>query len=289
MKRKSKVKSGFSLLTALLLSMGRSAPAFAADSSAAFTDGRLMVYEPGSAYTETDLFDGFKGVMPGDVRAEEITVENRTDDCDYIKVYLRAVPHDEDGNPVSEEVLEELREDGRKENASDLEYMYDFLSQLSLKVSNGDTAIYEDSLDETDGLTDNVYLGSLRRGEALNLHVELTVPIEMGNEYSDRIGEVDWVFVVEGLNDPDPDPDPEHHPSDDDDEEENTAVPTAAKPQTPAAPIQIPPAQPQTGGQTTPQTGDSANLILWICAAAAGAFLLTAVFLRRRKREMKDR
>ena len=34
----------------------------------AFTDGKLMVYEPGSVYTDTDLFDGFKGVMPGDVR-----------------------------------------------------------------------------------------------------------------------------------------------------------------------------------------------------------------------------
>ena len=60
MKRKNKMKNGFSLLTVLLLSMGLSATAFAADSSAAFTDGKLMVYEPGSVYTDTGLFDGFK-------------------------------------------------------------------------------------------------------------------------------------------------------------------------------------------------------------------------------------
>lgn len=34
------------------------------------------------------------------------------------------------------------------------------------------------------------------------MDVQLTVPIEMGNEYADRIGEVDWVFVVEGFDDP---------------------------------------------------------------------------------------
>lgn len=285
MKRKNKMKNGFSLLTVLLLSMGLSATAFAADSSAAFTDGKLMVYEPGSVYTDTDLFDGFKGVMPGDVRTEEITVENRTNDCDYIKVYLRAVPHDETNNPVSENVQDELQADQRRGDASEVSYMNDFLSQLSMEVFQGSTRIYEESPENPDGLADNVYLGSLRKGESLTLDVKLTVPIEMGNEYSSRIGEVDWVFVVEGHNDPSPDPG--HHPSEDDDEDDDdTVVPTVTKPQTPAAPIQIPPAQPQTDVQASPQTGDSANLILWVCAAAAGAFVLIAVIVRRKKRRM---
>jgi len=32
----------------------------------------------------------------------------------------------------------------------------------------------------------------------------LIVPIEMGNEYQHRIGEIDWVFTAEQHNDPEP-------------------------------------------------------------------------------------
>lgn len=283
MKRKNKMKNGFSLLTALLLAAGLSVTAAAADSSVVFEDGKVTVFESGSAYTDSDLFENFKGVMPGDVRTEEITVENRAGDCDYIKVYLRAVPHDEDGNPVSGEVLEELRADRRRGNDSELEYMYDFLSQLSMKVTSGDSVLYEESPDRVDGLADNVYLGTLREKETVALNVELSVPIEMGSEYSGRIGEVDWVFVAEGFDDPDAPPERHPGPDDGDDEED---VPAAVMPaaQTPAAPIQIP-EQPQTDGGTSPQTGDSANPVLWILAAAFGALVLIAVIARRRKRE----
>ena len=72
----------------------------------------------------------------------------------------------------------------------------------------------------------------------------------------------------------------------DEDEEEDEAVPAAAvqPPQTPAAPIQIPAGDPQTGG-TSPQTGDDADLALWTSTAGIGAVLLAAVLLKRKKRE----
>lgn len=196
------MKKGISLLLALTLMMGLSATALAADSSVTFENGKLIAFEPGSVYTDSDLFDNFKGVMPGDTLGEKVAIENRSKDCDYIKVYMRAVLHDEKGNPVSEKVLEELRSDERREGASEVEYMHDFLSQLSLNVKNGDQVIYSASPDELDGLSQNVYLGTLRQGESAKLDVQLSVPMEMGNEYADRIGEVDWVFVVEGFDDP---------------------------------------------------------------------------------------
>lgn len=63
----------------------------------------------------------------------------------------------------------------------------------------------------------------------MNLDVELTVPIEMGNDYANRIGEVDWVFVVEGFDDvkpgKDPDPEPEPKPKPD-------PIPSTPKPVT---------------------------------------------------------
>ena len=39
----------------------------------------------------------------------------------------------------------------------------------------------------------------------MKLDVELSADIEMGNEYANRIGEVDWVFIVEEYTIPDDD------------------------------------------------------------------------------------
>ena len=206
MKKKNMINKAFSLLLALMMVMGFATTAFAADASVTFKNGKLVVFQPGSDYTQTDLFNKFKNIMPGDTLTEEITVENQSGDSDYIKVYLRAVPHDETGNPISEKVLAELRSDERRGEKTELAYMYDFLAQLQLTVKNGAEMIYQASPDETGGLTNNVYLGSLRKGQSLKLDVELKVPIEMGNDYANRIGEVDWVFAAEAFNDVTPPP-----------------------------------------------------------------------------------
>ena len=57
--------------------------------------------------------------------------------------------------------------------------------------------IYNSTPDQAGALANNVLLGTLTKGEALSLKVELDVPIEMGNEYANRVGEVDWVFLAE--------------------------------------------------------------------------------------------
>lgn len=201
MKLKHILKQGFPLLLTLMLLMGLSITAFAAESSVTFECGKLIVFEPGSVYTGSDLFDNFKGVMPGDTLSEEITIQNESNDCDYIKVYMRAVLHDENGNPISQKVLEELKDDSRRGAASELEYMHDFLSQLSMTVKNGSEVIYNASPDQLDDLSENVYLGTIYKGDSTKLNVELTVPVELNNKYANRIGEVDWVFVVEGFDD----------------------------------------------------------------------------------------
>lgn len=202
MKMKNIVKQCFSLLLTLLMLLSATVTAFAAESSVTFESGKVIACEPGSVYTDTDLFDNFKGVMPGDTRSEEITIQNQSNDCDYIKVYMRAVLHDETGNPISERMLAELRSDERRGTASELEYMYDFLSQLSMTVQSEGKVLYDASPDELDGFSENVYLGTLRKGESARLDVQLNVPIDMDNEYANRIGEVEWMFVVEGFDDP---------------------------------------------------------------------------------------
>ena len=168
--------------------------AFAADASITYEGGaEKYVFLPGSEYTETDLFDNFKGVMPGDEIEQKITVTNKQGACDYVKIYMRAVPHDDTANPLSEDVA-------ASETVATME---DFLHQLSLTVVKEDgTVIFKGTAEELDGLAENVLLGTFEKGESTVLTAKLSVPIELGNKYANRVGEVDWVFVAEELNNP---------------------------------------------------------------------------------------
>ena len=185
MKKTLKTISALALALLLLLSMG--ATAFA-ESKVTYEGGaEKFVFLPGSEYTETDLFENFKGVMPGDVITQEITVQNNYTKAEKVKIYLRAVVHDEQGNPLSEEVA----------RTEDLVSMQDFLSQLTMTVKQGDKVLFSASPDELDGLKENVLLGTFPGKSYTKLVVELSVPIELGNEYANRVGEVDWVFTAE--------------------------------------------------------------------------------------------
>jgi len=192
-----------SVALALVLLLSGTVTAFAADSTITFKGAKDgFAFQPGSEYTATDLFDNFKDVMPGDELSESITLKNTATDCDYIKVYMRAVVHDENSNPLTySEAFEnadgkdQTNVDGQRDET--VATMQDFLSQLTMRIYNGDKLIYEASPDKAGALVDNVLLGTLKTGDSLNLKVELDVPIELGNKYANRVGEVDWVFLAE--------------------------------------------------------------------------------------------
>lgn len=194
-----------SLALSGLLAVNLTFTAYAADSTVTYNGRDNWSFNPGSGYTTTDMFDGFKNVMPGDVLTEKIELKNEAQDSDYIKVYLQALPHDETGNPITyDEDFEEADGKASESNAERDETvvtMADFLAQLTMRVYNGEALIYEGSPDETDGLTEPVYLAKLRRGQSVSLDVELEVPIEMGNEYAYRVGEVDWKIRIEAFED----------------------------------------------------------------------------------------
>lgn len=245
-----------SLLLALILVAGLGISAFAADTSVTYEgEADQFVFRVGSkAANSTDLFDGFKDVLPGDELTQIITMKNNATDSDYIKLYLRAQPLEEDENSAA---------------------VLDFLSQLSMKVYSGSDLIFDDTADQADGLAENVFLGELRSGEKVVLTVELSVPIELENEYAGLAGTVSWVFTAEAYDDePEPTPTPEPTP-------EPEPTPTPEPEPTPTTEPTAKPTSTPKSGSKTPKTGD--ETVIWpyvvgviVCLALIAYFLLRA-------------
>lgn len=188
---KKTCKTIASLVMMLVLLLGIGAPAYAEGTVSYKGGAEKFVFLPGSGYTDTDLFDGFKGVMPGDTLTQTIEVRNRFLGTGSVKIYLRAVAHDEQTNPLSKEVAA---------TGETVATMSDFLSKLYMEVWQGGTRIYTGTPDQLDGLKNNVLLANVPRGKSVELTVKLQVPAELGNEYANRVGEVDWVFTAEELD-----------------------------------------------------------------------------------------
>lgn len=128
-----------------------------------------FVFLPGSSLSASDLFEGFKDVLPGDVLTQTIRVQN--DSAGSVRIYMRA-------DPVS---------------AADA----DFLNQLHLSVTAGEKEIFDAQAGEQGGLANNTLLGTFKKSGGTDLTVTLEVPAELGNEYMDRLGTVPWTFLAE--------------------------------------------------------------------------------------------
>ncbi len=138
-------------------------------------DAGEFIFAPGTQHSPTDLFPNFKSVMPGDVITQNITVKNDASNEVKVKIYLRSLGAHEE----SRDFLSQLRLRVKKSEDNDMAYMFDAAAS------------------ETAQLTDRVCLGTLYSGGVVNLELELYVPAELDNKYSDTIGYLDWEFMIE--------------------------------------------------------------------------------------------
>ena len=170
------MKKIITLLITLAVLLSSTVTVFAADGKVTYSgNAGNFVFEPGSEHSLTDLFPNFKGVMPGDTLTQKITVKNDADNKVKVKIYIRSLGAHEDS--------------------------VEFLSQLGLKVAkssdNEMAYMFDAAANETAQLTDWVCLGTLYSGGEVNLEVTLNVPVELPNEFQNKIGYLDWEFMIE--------------------------------------------------------------------------------------------
>ena len=168
MRRIGRLMASFSL--ALFVLLGVLEQAEAAGTVTYQGGAGKFLLGPGSGYSATDLFDGFKDVMPGDVRTGEIAVKNTGKTA--VKLYLRGL--------------------GAEEGSQDL------LEQMTLTVEDQAGKVLSSAgADEAGGLAQWVYLGTFAPGSSTVLTVTLKVPLTMDNGSAGQAGYLDWQFRAE--------------------------------------------------------------------------------------------
>ena len=148
-----------------------------------------------------DLFQGFKGVMPGDTRTQKIDIGNDDDKTAYI--YLYALQADEgqfedaQQKAISDELMKLLQIEITQASADG---KAEVLYKGKLYGEDGGFSMY--------GQPQAVSLGSFGKGERARIKVELKVPDNLGNRYADAAAKIKWIFTAQQAEPDNPPPSP---------------------------------------------------------------------------------
>ena len=262
----------------------------------------LVENDNGASFTLSgdgnDLFQNFKGVMPGDTLSQTITVaaDRGNDHSFYIYLYAR------------ECTTVGYAEHPAASGASSVVSAADFLDYLNITVDAAGKDLGDGTHLGTGTGKSGVLLGTFDAGDSLALTVDLEVDLQMGNDFQKAAAYIDWVFYAEQVPVPDDD--------DDDGNDDNEPRPTPTPTPTPTVTIPDEPVpqgpgddgdvdigdsdvpqgdQPPTEQEIVeegvpmgdmPQTGDDSGLYLWMAlAAVSGCGLVYLLVTGRKKKE----
>lgn len=122
---------------------------------------------------DTDLFDNFKGVMPGDTLVQKVKVRNTATGI-------------ADGNTFS--IYMYAREKASEESQNNL------LEEIEITVSKNGVVLDVMNAGANDK---GVNLGSFKTGDEVELEVALNIPITLGNDFQDNTSTIEWYFVAD--------------------------------------------------------------------------------------------
>ena len=166
------MRKGMTVLL-LLLMIGLSQPVVAEASTVTYVNqAERFVFLP----EDTNLFDNFKGIMPGDVRAQEIQVKNSSESV--VNIYLKINPIDEESE--------------------------DFLEQLDLEIKHKETVIFKDQLANQGNFSEYKLLTKLEPKAKMSLELLLEVPTSLSKAFMNQEAEVEWLFKVEEVESKEP-------------------------------------------------------------------------------------
>lgn len=150
----------------VLLVIGLSNPIFVEASTVSYVNqAERFVFIPQSS----DLFENFKGLMPGDVRKQEIQVRN--DSLVPVNIYLKFNPIDEDSIA--------------------------FLEQVNLQIKDQDQVYFSDRLAKQGSFSAYKLLAKLEPNTHISLDLVLEVPKSLSKEFMNQDTEIEWMFKVE--------------------------------------------------------------------------------------------
>ena len=182
---KKYTKHLFSLMMAVVMMFSLTISGFAAGLVTYSSEGEKFDFAPGTEYSDTDLFDELKDMMPGDEISQTVRFVYNGKSGVTAKVYLKAViPTDETGELVDKELYQAL------------------LSVITLKVEGEKGVLYEGPANEPGNLGEFVEIASLRKGGETDLNVTAKLDVKADNDFRDKAAKIQWVFKIEEIPDP---------------------------------------------------------------------------------------
>lgn len=160
------------MLIMLLIAAAMVLPAvsIAADESVVYKGyPEEFIFTPGSAYSKSDLFGGFKDVLPGDTITQTVRVTNARN-C-VVRLFMKADPLDE-----TQKYL---------------------LNRMHLRVTSGNTVLFDAPAGEQSGLAAYRLLGTFHRNGGTTLTITLSVPADLDNSFSGRCAGIQWTFLAQ--------------------------------------------------------------------------------------------